>query len=120
VQRSEVRGAIEAEHDRLSVDHEMLLAQFQRGRDDQREAPRPIMPAPADQTHAALLADKHHPVTVVLHFVQPVRACGHFVRFGGERKRVQYPVGFDWQQLMRTATSLRFQSLFLLNRSNML
>src|SRR5215472_7607647 len=38
VQRCEVRDAVGAEHDRLPVDHEMLLAQFQRGRDDQREA----------------------------------------------------------------------------------
>ena len=34
------------------------------------------MPAPAEQTHAVLLADKHHPVAVVLHIVQPVGAAG--------------------------------------------
>jgi hypothetical protein len=28
-------------------------------------------------------------VAVVLHFVQPVGACGHLVRFDGQRKRVQ-------------------------------
>ena len=72
MQRCEVTDAIGAEDDRLAVEYEMLLAQFQRGRDYKREAPSPIMPAPADQTHAVLLADKHHPVPIVLHLVQPV------------------------------------------------
>ena len=75
VQRCEVRDAVGAEHDRLAIEHEMLLAQFQRGRDYKREAPSPIMPAPTHQAHAALLADEHCPVAVVLHFVQPIRAC---------------------------------------------
>ena len=35
---------------------------------------------------------EHHPVTVVRHFVQPVGACGHLVRFDGQRKRVQHCV----------------------------
>jgi hypothetical protein len=34
------------------------------------------MSAPADQAHAALLADKHHTGVVVLHLVQPVGAAG--------------------------------------------
>jgi len=89
VQRPEVRNAVDAEHDGLAVQHEMLLAQFQRGRHDKREAASPIMPAPAHQTHAALLSDKHHPVTVV----QPVGHYGHLVRFDGQRKRVQHSVG---------------------------
>ena len=48
VQRCEVRDAIGAEDDRLAVEYEMLVAQFQRGRDYKREAPSPIIPAPAD------------------------------------------------------------------------
>ena len=42
------RDAVGPEHDRLAVEHEMLLAQFQRRRDDKRKAPSPIMPTPAD------------------------------------------------------------------------
>ena len=45
VQRCEVRDAVGAEDDRLAIEHEMLLVQFQRGRDYEREAPSPIMPA---------------------------------------------------------------------------
>src|SRR5215469_4889614 len=54
-----------------------------------------------DQTHAALLADKHHTVAVVLHFVQPVGACGHLVRFDGQRKRVQHSVGRNTPSINR-------------------
>jgi hypothetical protein len=50
----------------------------------------PIMAAPADQPHAVLLADDHHPVSVVLDLVLPVGPCGHLVRLGGERKRMQH------------------------------
>jgi hypothetical protein len=54
---------------------------------------RPIMATTADQAHAVLLADDHHPVAVVLDLVQPVGARGHVVRFGGERKRIQHCAG---------------------------
>ena len=37
-------------------------------------------------------------VAVVLHFVQPVGACGHLVRFDGQRKRVQHSVGKKFRQ----------------------
>jgi len=38
----EIGGAILVEYDPLAVDHEPLLAQFQRGLNDQREVWRPI------------------------------------------------------------------------------
>jgi hypothetical protein len=41
------------------------------------------MPAPADSAHAVLLGDEHHPVAVVLHFVQPVGAYGRLDRLVG-------------------------------------
>jgi hypothetical protein len=41
------------------------------------------MAAAADQAHAILRADEHHPVTIVLDFMNLVGRCGHLVRFGG-------------------------------------
>ena len=41
---------------------------------------------------------KNHPVPIVLHLVQPLGACGHLVRLGGKRKRVQHSVGKEFRQ----------------------
>jgi hypothetical protein len=45
------------EHDDLAVNHEMLPAQLERGLDEQRETPRPVMAALLIRAHAVLLAD---------------------------------------------------------------
>jgi len=45
------------------------------------------MTAPADEPDAVALSDEHHPVAVVLDLVQPVRACGDRVGFGGEGEK---------------------------------
>lgn len=42
----EVGDAVGAEHDRLAVDHQLLLAKLQRGLDNQRKVPRQIATAP--------------------------------------------------------------------------
>jgi hypothetical protein len=83
-QRVEIGDAVLVEHDDLAINHEVLPAQLQRGRDDQREAPGPIITAPADKPHAVLLAYEHHPKAVVLDFVDPIGADGYFVRFSRE------------------------------------
>jgi len=83
MQRGEVREAARIEHDCLAVDDEMALPQLRRSLDDPREARRPVVAAGADQPHAVLLPDQHHPVAVVLHFVEPVGAGRHLVRVGG-------------------------------------
>lgn len=44
-QRAEVLNAVLVEHDHLAVDHEVILAQLERGRDDLREVSRPVMAA---------------------------------------------------------------------------
>jgi hypothetical protein len=81
LQRGEVGNAVGVEHDRLAVDHEMLLTQLVRGLDDQREVPCLVVAVPADQAHAVPLADEHHPASVVFHLVQPVGAGRHRDRF---------------------------------------
>jgi hypothetical protein len=88
-QRVEIGDAVRPEHDRLAIDDEALLAQLQRGGDDQREAIGPIITASADQAHAVLLADKHHAITVVLDLVDPSGAGEYLVRIGWEQKIVQ-------------------------------
>jgi len=57
MQGVEVRDAVRPEHDRLAVNDEMILAQLQRGFNDERKLPRPIITAPADQAHAVPIAD---------------------------------------------------------------
>jgi hypothetical protein len=56
VQRGGVGDAVGTEYNRLTVDHQILLAQLQRGLDDQWEVRRPIIAAtPGDPAHAVLL-----------------------------------------------------------------
>jgi hypothetical protein len=67
------------------------------------------MPAPANQAHAVLLADDHHPVAVVFYFVQPVRAGGHIVRalVGSENAYSIVPVTLALLRLISMRHDLR-------------
>ena len=84
VQRVEVGDAVDPEHYRLAVDHELTMADFQRGLDDPRLAVGPVGAALGDQAHPVAVALQPQPVAVVLNLVQPVRGVGDRGGFGGE------------------------------------
>jgi hypothetical protein len=77
MQRLEIGYTIDAEHDRLAIDHELLRLDLQRGLGDPGKALRPLIAVPADQAHAHAITHDHHAVAIVLYFVKPIRTGGN-------------------------------------------
>src|SRR4029077_7307038 len=59
---------------------------FQRGFDDPRIAVGPVVTASCDQAHAISVTLEAEPVTVVFHFMEPVRAVRNAGRLGRKTK----------------------------------
>jgi hypothetical protein len=86
LQGIEVGYPVHAQDDSLAVEHEPILAQFQRGLDDPRKALRPIQAVLAPDAHDLALPDHHHPVAIVFDFMKPVgtrRNLGRLDRLEG-------------------------------------
>jgi hypothetical protein len=83
VQGIEVGHAIEAKHDRLAIDHELLSAVSEGSLSDPWETPGPVIAAARDQAHAITVTLRVEAVAVILDFMEPLRACGH--GFAGRR-----------------------------------
>ena len=57
-----------------AVDHERGVAVAKRGLRDQREPTAPVVTIAGEQTHAVALALDDQSISVVLDFMEPVRA----------------------------------------------
>jgi hypothetical protein len=78
------------------------------------------MTAPADQAHAVLLADDHHPVAAVLDLVQPVRRAERYVeaiRFKYGNDSAEYAVAINSRAAVYTARRPFGQAEPLLRRA---
>ena len=86
VQGVEIRYAIDAEHNGLAVDDELLLAVLQRCLDDPGKAAGPVVTAARDQPYVAAVALDPQAIAVIFYFVDPVGAVGYDVGGGGKAK----------------------------------
>jgi hypothetical protein len=68
-----VGNGVGAEHHGLTIDDELLERVLQRGLDDPRIAPRPVMTIAGEQPHAIAVAVNEQAEAVVFDFVGPVR-----------------------------------------------
>jgi hypothetical protein len=84
VQRVEIGNAIDPEHHRLAVDHELLDPVFLGGLDDPQISSGPVAAATGDQPHPHPVALKTEAVAVIFHFMQPIRAGRNAGRSCGE------------------------------------
>ena len=66
MQGIEISDAVDTEHDRFAIDHELALLVPQRGLDDPGIAAAPVVAVPAEQAHALALA-----LNVIFDFVNP-------------------------------------------------
>jgi hypothetical protein len=73
MQGIEIRHTINAQNDRLAVDHKMALSVLQRGFDDPWIALRPVVAVPGKQPHPIAVAFQTQPIAVVFDFVEPIR-----------------------------------------------
>ena len=81
------RQAIGIATHRLAVDQAGAHSQRRDRLDDQRVTRSPIMSVAREQPHAAALAAGHHPIPVVLDFVNPLRAGWWSLGGGWEARR---------------------------------
>ncbi|GGI33006.1 hypothetical protein GCM10010987_72240 [Bradyrhizobium guangdongense] len=69
--------SVDAEHDGLTVDVELLLAIAQRGLGNLRKAVGAVMAIPGYEPHGAAVALDAQAITIVLDLVEPVGAVRH-------------------------------------------
>jgi hypothetical protein len=83
-QRVKVGDAVDAEHDGLTVDCELLFAILQRSLDDPGKALGPVVAVADEQLNGLAIALDAEAVAVIFDFVDPVGAGSD--RFGGGRQ----------------------------------
>jgi hypothetical protein len=73
MQRVEIRDAIDAKDDGLTVDDELLHPVLQRGLDDPRVTLGPIVAIPSYQPHPVAVAMNEQPISIISQLVNPIR-----------------------------------------------